>query len=107
MQDAQSGLESVNYTIYNGSVSPDSGPYTINADGSISGSADLFVGMVSPFVLTATKTDQTLGSRVVFTVNDVAGLQTVCDPVIPGTAKLNPMQIFASMWPFLGRIFGL
>jgi hypothetical protein len=107
VQDPQSGLEKVDYTIYNGTVSPDGGPYTTNPDGSISGSADLFVGMVSPFVLTATKTNQALGSRVVFTVNNVAGQQVVCDPVLPATKPLHLLPALSNILSALERIIRL
>jgi len=101
IEDPQSGLESVDYTVTNASVSPDSGPFTTNADGSSSGSADLFVGMVTPFVLTATKTNQALGSRIVVTVNDVGGLKTTCDPVVPAAVHLSP---FAAIKQLLAAI---
>lgn len=107
VEDADSGLERVDYTIWNGTVSPDSGPFTTNPDGSISGSADIFVGMVTPFVLTATKTDQTQGSRLVVTVNDVAGNQTVCDPVVPAAKPLHPLAMFAKLLSLLMRIVPL
>ena len=103
VQDPQSGLERVDYTISNGTVSPDSDPPTLNPDGSFSGSADLFVGMVSPLALTVTKTNQALGSRVAFTVKDVAGLSTVCDPVVPATRPAPALQALTHIWRALVR----
>lgn len=104
VQDQDSGLERVDYRIWNGSVTPDSGPFTTYPDGSIGGSANIFVGNVTPFVLTATKTDQTQGSRLVVEVHDVAGNSTLCDPVIPAAkpAKpLHPLAIFAKLFSLL------
>ena len=97
VQDPQSGLQSVDYNVKNGSVSPDAGPFTTNADGSISGSADFAAGLKTPLVLTVTKTNQSLASRVVFTVNNVAGLRKTCDPVVPGAAHLSPFAAFAKV----------
>jgi len=86
--DAQSGLKSVDYNVKNGSVSPDAGPFTTNPDGSVSGSADFSFGMMTPLVLTVTKTNQSLGSHISLTVNNVAGLKRTCDPVVPGARPL-------------------
>ncbi len=97
VQDPQSGLQSVDYNVKNGSVSPDAGPFTTNGDGSISGSADFAAGLTTPLVLTVTKTNQSLGSRVVFTVNNVAGLKTICDPVVPAAVHLSPFAAFAKV----------
>jgi hypothetical protein len=112
VQDPESGLESVEYSIYNGTASPDSGPFTTNPDGSVSGSGDLFVGMVTPFVLTATKTNQSVSSRIVVTARDIAGRETVCDPVLPATKPMHakpahPLASLHRLWSLLTRIFSL
>jgi hypothetical protein len=105
VQDPQSGLERVDYRIFNGTVAPDSDPTVLNPDGSRSGSADLFVGMASPLVLTATKTDQTASSRVIITATDVAGLTTTCDPVVPAAPQLHLPSALAKMLTTLQRMF--
>lgn len=65
-QDLQSGLASiVVVTATNATVSIPS----------------FTVGTTSPVVVTATKTNQSLPSTVVLRVRDVAGNETVCDPV--------------------------
>jgi hypothetical protein len=97
VQDPQSGLASVDYNVKNGSVSPDAGPFTTNADGSVSGSADFAFGLTTPLVLTVTKTNQALGSRVVFTVSNRAGLKKVCDPVVPAAVHLSPYAALAKI----------
>jgi hypothetical protein len=43
-------------------------------------------GTNSAVVVTATKIDQTTGSRIALTVTSVAGVVTTCDPVWPGKA---------------------
>jgi len=55
VQDVQSGLDLVDYNVKNGSVIPDVGPFTTNADGSVSGSADFTFGTTAPLVLTVAK----------------------------------------------------
>jgi hypothetical protein len=105
VQDPQSGLDSVNYTIKNGTVAPDAGPVTNNPDGSVSGSVDFGFGLLTPLVVTATKTNQALGSRVVLTVTNRAGLTTTCDPVWPGTVHhLSPVAALAKLWSALTKL---
>jgi hypothetical protein len=108
VQDPQSGLQSVNYTIKNGSVSPDAGPFTTNSDGSISGSVDFSFGLVTPLVVTATKANQALGSRVSLVVTNRDGLTTTCDPVWPGTAAhLSPVAALAKLLSALTKLVTL
>jgi hypothetical protein len=105
VQDPQSGLQSVNYTIKNGTVTPDAGPFTTNPDGSVSGSVDFSFGLLTPLVVTATKTNQTLGSRVSLTVTNRAGLTTACDPVWPGTVHhLSPFAALAKLFTALTKL---
>jgi len=68
VQDPGAGLESVDYTTTNASVTFPT---------------PLSVGSTVPFYLTATKTDQTQASTLSVVVTDVAGNQTKCDPVLP------------------------
>jgi hypothetical protein len=65
VQDATAGLETVSAVATNATVSI----------------PDFYAGWVTPLVVTATKTNQALGARVTLTLTDVAGNQTVCDPV--------------------------
>jgi hypothetical protein len=97
VQDAESGLQSVDYNVKNGSVAPDAGPFTTNADGSVSGSADFTVPTFTPLVLTVTKTNQALSSRVIFTVNNRNGLKTTCDPVVPAAVSVSPFDALAQL----------
>jgi hypothetical protein len=72
VQDVGAGIESVDYTSSN-VVDPLSSP------------SPLVVGQTDPFWITAKKTDQTKGSTLSLTITDVAGNQTVCDPLLPGS----------------------
>jgi YVTN family beta-propeller protein len=65
MQDTGSGLASIQAT------------ESVNASVSIPGFS---TGTTSPVVVTATKLNQSQGSEVGFTVTNVAGLSTSCDP---------------------------
>jgi hypothetical protein len=47
-----------------------------------------YVGTLSPVIITATKTDPTRGSFLKLTVTNVAGLTTICDPLVPATKPL-------------------
>lgn len=77
VRDVQSGLNTV--TI----VTSD------NADVSI---PSFTVGTTDPLVITATKVNQSLPSTVVLRVRDVAGNETVCDPVYTTISAEMPQQ---------------
>jgi hypothetical protein len=72
VQDSGAGLEDVSYTSTN-VVNPLTFP------------TPLVVGQTDPFWITAVKADQTKGSTLSLTITDVAGNQTVCDPLLPGS----------------------
>jgi hypothetical protein len=65
-QDLQSGLASI---------------VVVTADNATVSIPSFTVGTTSPVVVTATKVNQSLPSTVVLRVRDVAGNETVCDPV--------------------------
>ena len=72
VQDVGAGLEDVSYTSTN-VVSPLTFP------------TPLVVGTTDPFYVTAVKDVQSKGSMLSLTITDVAGNQTVCDPLLPGS----------------------
>lgn len=68
VQDSGSGLKSIVATTTNATVS----------------SLAVTSGSTSPFMVTATKTNQAYGSTLKLTITDVAGNVTTCDPIMPG-----------------------
>lgn len=74
--DSGSGIEDIVVdTLYNATLTYSPDPW--------------YVGTLSPVTITATKIDPTKSSVLALTVWNVAGLKTVCDPVLPAT-KAKP-----------------
>lgn len=68
------------------------------------------MGTTSPVVVTSTKLNQTLGSVVALTVNDVSGNSTSCDPVVPASRSLYHgfrgylLRMLGRALPAIGRL---
>ena len=72
VQDAESGIASIDVTEHTNA--------TVTWPGFISGDT-------SPIVITASKTNQSLGSHVAITVTNGEGIQALCDPIVPAVTK--------------------
>jgi nidogen-like len=83
VQDAGSGLKSIAPTSNTTNATVTWPPFA--------------TGSTSPLVVTATKINQSLGSRVELTVSDVAGNVTTCDPVLADLGRNQAAQVFTGI----------